>query len=128
MQTSRVLARIMGPTLVVPAAGVLLNLETYQRMIAEFSQSPALCYLGGFMALLIGLVLLQFHSKWEAHWPVIITILGWLCVVKGAALILFPGFVLNLWHPYAANAAPLIVSLGISFVVGVFLTVQGYRG
>jgi hypothetical protein len=125
METSRLLARIIGPLLIVPAVGVLANLEAYRPMIAEFSKSLALCYLGGFMALLIGLVLLQFHSKWEAHWPVIITILGWICVFKGVALILFPGFISSFWTPLI-TPVPMVVSLGISLVIGVFLTIKGY--
>jgi hypothetical protein len=128
METPRALARIMGPLLIIPALGVLLNLESYQRLIEEFSKSPGLCYLGGFVALLLGLVMLQFHSNWEARWPVMITILGWITFVKGVALILFPGFVSGLWHPFMTSAAPLIVSLGISFSLGVFLSIKGYWG
>jgi hypothetical protein len=128
METSRIMARIIGPILIVPALGVLLNLEAYRHLIEEFSRSPALCYLGGFMALLLGLTVLQFHHKWEFRWPVVITILGWISVVKGVVLTLLPGLIPNLWYPYAAAPAPMIVSLAISFVVGVFLTIKGYWG
>jgi hypothetical protein len=125
METQRVLARIVGPLLVIPAVGVFLNLRTYRSLIEEFSRSLALCYLGGFMALLMGLVLLQFHNTWEGRWPVIITILGWITVIKGVTLILFPGLISSFRIPLVATG-PLVVSLGISFVVGVFLTIKGY--
>ena len=128
METPRVLAKIIGPLLIIPAAGVLFNLGAYQHVIEEFSKSVALCYLGGFVALLFGIIILHFHNSWEAHWTVIITILGWISVVKGAALIIFPGLMLNLWQPYMVTTAPLIVSSAISIVVGVFLTIKGYRG
>ena len=91
METSKILARIIGPVMIIPAIGIFLNFNTYQGMIGEFSKSPSLCYLGGFMALLMGLVILQFHNKWEAGWPVVITILGWITIIKGVALIIFPG-------------------------------------
>jgi hypothetical protein len=126
MDTSRVLARIMGPLLIITALGVFLDLKSYQRLVEEFSKSPGLCYVGGFVALLLGLITLQFHSNWEPRWPVIITILGWIAVVKGVALIIFPGFVAGLWHPFMTSSAPLIVSLGISFAIGVFLSIKGY--
>jgi hypothetical protein len=129
METSRVLARIIGPILIIPAVGVFLNMATYQRIVEEFGKSLALCYLAGFPALLLGLLILQFHNRWEARWPVIITILGWIALIKGASLILFPGFVGNTWYPYiAASPAVLIVSLGISLALGVFLTIKGYWG
>ena len=128
MERPRALARIIGPLLVVPAVGAVLNLGTYQRLIEEFGKSPALCYLGGFMALLMGLVILELLGKWEARWSVIITILGWIALVKGVALILFPGIVLNLWYPHLESTAPLMISFGISFVIGTFLIIKGYWG
>jgi hypothetical protein len=117
----------MGPVLIVPAVGVFLNFSTYRLMVEEFSKSASLCYLGGFMALLFGLVILQFHSEWVAGWPVIITILGWITVVKGVVLILFPGVLSSAWTPLTATV-PMAISLGISLVIGVFLTVKGYWG
>ena len=123
METSKILARIIGPAMVIPAIGIFLNFNTYQAMIGEFSKSPSLCYLGGFMALLMGLIILQFHNKWEVVWPVVITILAWITLIKGVALIIFPGF---FW--YATGPITLIVSLGISCAVGFFLTIKGYWG
>jgi hypothetical protein len=128
MQTSRILARIIGPILIVPAVGVFLNMEAYRSLVEEFSRNASLCYLGGFMALLTGLIILQFHNKWEARWPVVITILGWITVVKGALLIVFPGLVASMWSPYASGPITLIISLAISCAVGVFLTIKGYWG
>ena len=128
MQASKILARIIGPVMVIPAVGMFLNFAEYQRLYEEFSKSPSLCYLGGFMALLMGLIILQFHNKWEAGWPVIVTILGWITLIKGVVLIIFPAAIISFWHPYTANPTALIVSLGISCAVGIFLTVKGYWG
>lgn len=128
METSKILARIIGPGMIIPAIGLFLNFNTYQGIIGEFSKSQSLCYLGGFMALVMGLVILQFHNKWEAGWPVIITILGWITLIKGLVLMLFPGSVISLWHPFVASPTALIVSLGISCAVGIFLTIKGYWG
>ncbi|MBI5572044.1 MAG: hypothetical protein HY914_19025 [Desulfomonile tiedjei] len=128
METARTLARIIGPIQVIAAIGLVLNRETGQRLIEEFSKSASLCYLGGFMALLLGLVILEFHHTWEARWPVIITLMGWLSVVKGVALVAFPGATVSLWHPLLGTTTPLLVAAAIHLVVGAFLTVKGYWG
>jgi len=128
METSRTLARIIGPVQVAGAVAVLLNLDTGQHLMEEFSKSASLCYLGGFMALLLGLVILEFHHAWEAGWPVIITILGWIAVVKGVALMVFPGLIMSLWHPVTTTTVPLLLSSAVSLLVGLFLTFKGYRG
>ncbi len=127
MKTPLVLARIIGPVMVASAVSVLLNLHAYPRLVEEYSKSPSLCYLGGFMALLLGLVILQFHHKWELSWPVLITIIGWLCVVKGAVLMIIPGTMLTVLHPLTASSLPLMVSSLISLCIGAFLTLKGYR-
>ncbi len=126
METFKILARIIGPVMIIPAIGIFLNFNTYRGMIGEFSKSQSLCYLGGSMALLMGLVILQFHNKWEAGWPVIITLMGWIILIKGLILVLFPGAVIALWHPLTASPAALIVSLVISLAIGIFLTIKGY--
>jgi F0F1-type ATP synthase membrane subunit a len=128
MQTSKILARIVGPTMIVPAIGIFLNFGVYQRLIEDFGKSPGLCYLGGLMGFLMGLLVLQFHNRWEAGWPVIITILGWITLIKGLVLMLFPGSMINLWHPLTASPTALIVSFVISLAIGIFLTVKGYWG
>jgi hypothetical protein len=127
METPKILARIIGPVMVASAVAVLLNLHGYPRLVEEYSKSASLCYLGGFMALLMGLVILQFHHIWELRWPVLITIIGWLCVVKGAVLMIIPGSMVSLLHSLTATSVPLVVSSLISLCIGAFLTMKGYR-
>jgi hypothetical protein len=127
METSKILARIIGPTMIVPAIGIVLNFAEYQRFYEEFSKSPSLCYLVGFMAFVLGLAVLQFHNRWQAAWPVLVTIIGWIALIKGLILMLFPWSMLSLWQPITVGPA-LIISMTISCAVGVFLTIKGYWG
>jgi hypothetical protein len=126
MQNARNLARIMGPVMIVSAVSLLLNVHTYQRLVDEFAKSPSLCYLGGFMALIMGLVILQFHHKWEARWPVIITVFGWLATVKGAVLMLFPGVVMSFWHPFTGSSMALMIAAAFYLLLGAFFAMKGY--
>ena len=127
METSKILARIIGPTMIVPAIGMIIKFAEYQRLYEEFSKSPSLCYLGGLMAFVLGLVVLQFHNRWGAGWPVLITIIGWIALIKGLILMLFPWSMLSMWQPITAGPA-LMISMTISCAVGVFLTIRGYWG
>ncbi len=126
VNTSRVLARIIGPVLIISAAGFSINVRVYQGMVQEFSKSASLCYFGGLIGLLFGLIILQFQNRWEARWPVIITILGWITVVKGALLILFPGLISHFLSASASGSVPMMISAAVSIAVGVFLSIKGY--
>ncbi len=96
-------------------------------MIEEFTKSPALCYLGGVLALFFGLFILIFHNTWDASWTTIITIIGWLSVIKGALLIACPNF-----HPKVLNwmckSEAAMRYMGVIYLLfGLFLTVKGFN-
>ena len=68
MQSSLVVAQILGPMYVIVAVGLLLNPPAYQRIFEEFFESPALAFVGGVIALIFGLAILAFHRAWSADW------------------------------------------------------------
>jgi hypothetical protein len=76
MDQSLFLARLMGPTYVAIALGMLTNLSLYESMIAEGLHSGILFYLTGLLSLLAGLAIVNLHNTWCADWRVIITVRG----------------------------------------------------
>ena len=44
----------------------------------------------GLIALVIGMVFVLAHNIWVKDWPVLITIFGWLGLLKGVSLIFAP--------------------------------------
>jgi hypothetical protein len=83
MDRSSFLARLIGPTFVAIALGMLINLSIYERMIAEALRPGILLYLSGLLSLLAGLAIINLHNKWHMDWRVIITMLGWLMTIGG---------------------------------------------
>lgn len=126
MENSLFLAKLLGPYLAVIALAFLLNLESHHKVTDEFCKSPALIYLGGLFALLFGLLVVLTHNLWIAGWQVIITVLGWLSLVKGAWLILAPDTVAKFAKIYRKKTTLLTVKLAILLALGVFLTAKGY--
>ncbi len=119
-------ARLLGPYCIIVAAGILFNLKTYQKVMEDFCKNFALLYLGGILALLFGFLVVLFHNVWAANWTVIITIFGWLGLIKGAWLIILPNTAAKLTEAYKKNTAILVVHLFIVAAIGIFLTVMGY--
>jgi hypothetical protein len=68
MDRSLFLARLMGPTFVAIALGMLINLGMYERMIVEALHTGILFYLSGLLSLLAGLVIVNLHNTWYADW------------------------------------------------------------
>ena len=96
-------------------------------MVKEFTKSPALCYMGGVLALFFGLFILIFHNKWDASWTTIITIIGWLSVIKGALLIACPKIHPNVLNWMCKGEAAMRYVGVIYLLLGLFLTVKGFN-
>ena len=126
MQTSLLIARILGPCFLVVATGIMFNLQFYQRVMEDYCRNAAMIFFGGMFALVIGIVVLLFHNAWAANWTVIITIYGWGGVIKGAWLIIFPNSVAGFTQAYVKNKILLVVHAVIVVIFGVVLTVLGY--
>ena len=126
MGSANFIAQIIGLLFSIDAVGVLINTAIYRRMVEEFTESPALRYLGGILALFFGLFILNFNNAWTADWTVIITIIGWLSVVKGVLLIVFPNVYLN-FSNWMRMGDAMMRYIGIIYLLlGLFLTFKGF--
>ena len=126
MNISITLAQILGPLFLIVGLGVLMNLGLYQKMIKDYIKSSGLIYLGGFMSLIFGILIVHFHNIWILGWPVLITIFGWLGVLKGMGFIMFPKSMCKLSENAIKGKASLIVRLLIVLALSVFLIWVGY--
>lgn len=91
METSILLARIIGPLFILVGLGTLINTNHYQAMLRQFLGRSDLYYFSGALAFIIGSLMVSFHNIWVADWRVVITIIGWFSILKGVIRILFPG-------------------------------------
>jgi hypothetical protein len=126
METSIFLARLIGPSMLVIAAGLIVNRASYRALVREFVASPALIYIAGLIALVIGLAIVLTHNVWVLGWPVIITIFGWLSLVAGILRIVFPTPLARFGERMAGNEAVLIGAIVLYLVLGAWLTYAGY--
>jgi hypothetical protein len=126
MENSIFLAKIIGPYAIVVALAFLFNPKTYQKILEDFCKNSALVYLGGIYAFLFGLLVVLFHNVWVAGWPVIITVFGWVGIIKGVWLIVFPNTVAKFTQAYQKKTPLLTISLAIVLVLGIFLVARGY--
>jgi hypothetical protein len=129
MTTSKIIAALLGPTLVATALMLLLNLEAMPGVIEELSKSPMLIVLAGYAAFVPGLAIVYFHNRWTAGWPMLVTLFGWLSVVVGFIRMVFPLQLAGVMSR-AAFASALHVALpaiGVVFLIfGGLLTYKAY--
>ncbi|MFC1576292.1 hypothetical protein ACFL3J_01330 [Candidatus Omnitrophota bacterium] len=126
MGNSIFFAKLLGPYFLIVAIGLMLNMKLYQKVMGDFVKNTALIYIGGVMALLFGLIVVLLHNVWAVSWALIITIVGWLGIIKGTWLIVFPGTVGKFTGGYLKKKGHLLPHAIVVGILGVALTVMGY--
>jgi uncharacterized protein YjeT (DUF2065 family) len=127
MDTSLFIARLIGPIFVIVGIGLLLNGDRYRAVIDEVMSSHTLLYVFGAIALTGGLAIVLTHNVWVWDWPVIITIVGWLMIVRGSFRIIFPQQVEDLARKMVAGWSNILLISGLLVItLGAFLCWKGF--
>ncbi len=126
METSVFIAKIFGLCYLVFGVGFLFNRKAFQRVMEDFCKNAALVFLGGVFALVIGIVIILKHNIWVANWTVMITIIGWLGLIKGIWIIVFPNTVSKFMQAYQENEGLLTVHSVAVLILGAVFTYFGF--
>jgi hypothetical protein len=126
METSIFIAKIIATIYLSFGAGLLFSGNYYKKEMAKLLDNSALMIFGGFMAIILGLLVIENHNYWVKNWTVLITIIGWIALIKGIFLLAFPRS-LNFFKPMLTAEysmkflAPLVIIFGLVFAYFGFL-------
>lgn len=113
---TRAVARVVGPTLIASGLFVLLRRSDLPDLIDAFVRDQVLGMIAGFVSLVAGLSLLAVHSRISTLAALAITLIGFVMVVRGVALLYAPELVTPAaeWvarTPNALEGAGVVVAL-----------------
>ena len=133
MTNSTLIARLMGPVLLIMGIGTALGLlgvgmapGDYAGLMKEMTSLP-FTILFGVLALLAGLAIVNAHNLWVSDWRVIITVVGWLAIIRGVLSLLFPAKMHTIGETITANTSGPVITALVFLVVGAILSWMGYR-
>lgn len=125
METSIFLAKVIGLVIVISTAAVFIHYKAFRALEEEAVKSPMIAYLAGFTILILGVLIVVSHSVWTLDWRIVITIVGWLVLLKGAGRIFFPNAVRRLIEKKRDNRWFLLAEI-VLFLVGLYLLYYGF--
>ena len=126
MQTSIFLARLLGPLLLFPGAGILLNPRVFRALAVEVVNSVTLVYLFGLVDFAAGLAIVLTHDVWLANWRVLITLIGWAMLLRGAVRIIAPDTVMGFAKTLVGKREIYPVTGILAVILGLILCYFGY--
>ncbi|MBN1572519.1 MAG: hypothetical protein JW984_04900 [Deltaproteobacteria bacterium] len=114
--------------LVYAAAGVrgLIYKEAYRDIMKDSIESPALYYLFGLLALVLGFLLVVYHNEWSLSWSVIITIFGWIAFVEGILIVTYPAPFLKMSKWMMKKEKFLHLYAVVPLLLGIFFLLLGF--
>jgi hypothetical protein len=118
--------QLFGLAYVAMGLGGLVTRESFKKVIDGYIDSPALLHLSGLLALTLGFLLVTFHNVWVPGWTVVITIGGWLALVKGLMILAFPGLYSRVSNSMKKSPRFMRVYAGFVLLLGVFFLLVGF--
>lgn len=119
------LAQALGLYLIVIGLAGLFAPQRWRALLEELERSPALVMIAGVVAFAIGAALVLVHSILTDPLAIIVTVIGWGALIKGALLIAVPGPLMRLGR--AATSVTRIWSIA-ALVLGILLGLAGLTG
>lgn len=90
MELSILIAKIISVIYLSAALGGIFSADHYRGISDDIFNNAGLTYLTGFTAVIVGFLIVHYHNFWVSNWTVLITIIGWLGLIKGVLIIAFP--------------------------------------
>ena len=118
-------AQVIGFYILFMSLSMLLQQQRFKKIMTDILGHQASLFICGTLNILFGLVILVPHNMWVAGWPVLITMIGWLTLLKGAATLFFP-------ERYIKLAKNLMDKTGyqiwcwVWLLIGIYLIWMGY--
>lgn len=119
-------SRVIGPFLVFICLTAVARASDIQALFSQFEADSLWTWVIGASALALGLTMVTVHQYWRGAAAVIVSLLGWLVVLRGVLLLAFPSAFITM----ASNmigAQAWWIALAIAFaLVGLYLTYFGW--
>ena len=121
------LARLLGLYCIIMAAAMLPRAEAFAVVVHAFMADAPLVLIAGVFTLFGGLAIVLLHNYWSGGaLAVIITLLGWLTLIKAVVLLVFPSARLMALYG-GVSSAHILISGSLTLLLGIYLTVAGFR-
>ncbi len=121
------LARLFGLYCLIMAAALLSQPEAFVTIVHALMADAPLVLIAGVFTLFAGLAIVLLHNYWSGGaLTVIVTMLGWLTLIKAVVLVALPSSKLVAMYS-GVTTSHILISGSLTLLLGIYLTVAGFR-
>jgi hypothetical protein len=123
------LSKLIGIYCILIAIPMAVNKQANIQMVTALVDDAPVLYLLGVTIVAVGVAMILSHNIWSGGaLPVIVTLVGWLTLIKGLLFLFFPppaaaGVILwgNAYRQY------YFVDVALALILGAYLTYGGFK-
>ena len=122
------LSKLLGLYCIILALAMLVNGTVIMQDVTELAHNAPVMFTVGVFTLLAGLAMVLGHNYWRgAAITIVVTLIGWLTLVKAVLILFIPLYVATLL-PLALLQSNrfFYVRLVVTLLLGVYLTYSGF--
>jgi hypothetical protein len=123
------LSRLIGLYCIFVVLSMVIRKQDTVYAVAALLRNPSTMLVLGIIAMAAGLAMVLAHNIWRGGaLPVVVTLVGWLTLIKGLLILFMPTDVVAeiilcwLRHPLL-----FYVSMILPLLIGIYLTYSGFR-
>jgi hypothetical protein len=123
------LSRLLGLFFLICGLAMLLHKQVYTAAVATVAYEPLAMRWIGIIITLAGLAMVLAHNVWsKPAVAIVVTLLGWLTLIKGIAYLFLPTRWLEGFFQAALNCGACVYLVTVFLLVlGVYLTYEGFK-
>lgn len=127
MNISKFLAKVIGLYLLIVSIALLTNQQQFTLAINNLINNSALMFVIGFFTIILGILLVVSHNVWEMNWRILITLIGWIALLKGISILIFPQYMDKISLVFIQNPHFAYAAGGVDLLLGLILCYYGFR-
>lgn len=125
MNISFAIVQFLGIIFAVIGLSVLVDRKNISGTLGEMVRNQGTLWIIGFITLIIGAVILVLNNVWTSGLPLVVTILGWLALIKGCYILIFPRSA-TAWYERWNKDWILMLGGLVAFILGVVFIWLGF--
>jgi len=126
METSLLLAQLMGTYFVLMGITMFMRPHMIDEMVDGFERNKALMLITGIFVFVGGFLMVSAHNVWEASWVGFITLMAWATMVKGVMYMMWPDCMMTKAHWFINKGTIQKVASAALIVIGLYLAYVGF--
>jgi uncharacterized membrane protein len=122
------LAKAYGIYMIAIGFSGLTAPERWRMMMEDFQESPGLTYLAAVLVLGFGLAMVILHDLWTDPLAIVVSLFGWVLLLKGVLLMAAPDGLLRLGVATVATPDRTRAWAVVAVIFGAMLLTAGVLG